>query len=302
MENGEWLDSYLSFLGVERNLSPATLQSYEEDLRHFVYWADDRGTKISALTPQELDEFLTDVASYAEYSPTSVARHFSSLRGFLKYLLREKAFPYSTDSLLATPRIGHYLPQCLTREEVDSIFERINEISKHKERDTALIELLYSEGLRIAEALSLRISDIDFENEWITPIGKGNKQRLVPLGTKAKANIKAWMNGPRLELSPKTDTVILNTRGKKMSRMGAWKLIQTYTAHLAKHVTPHTFRHSFATHCLEAGMDLRVLQELLGHANVTTTQIYTHINNQMIQEEHKSFHPREQKNKKPSKD
>ncbi|MDY6285334.1 MAG: tyrosine recombinase [Fibrobacter sp.] len=293
MENGEWLDSYLSFLGVERNLSQATIQSYEEDLRHFVFWADERGSRIGDLKPEDLDDFLTEIAGREDYSPTSVARHFSSLRGFLKYLLHEKAFPYSTDSLLATPRIGHYLPQYLSREEVDSVFEKIQEMSKSPERDTALIELLYSEGLRIAEALSIRTQDIDFDNEWITPIGKGNKQRLVPLGEKAKENLKAWMQGPRLALSPKTDTIILNSRGSKMTRMGAWKLIQKYTAHLNKHVTPHTFRHSFATHCLEAGMDLRVLQELLGHANVTTTQIYTHISDQMIQEEHRSFHPRE---------
>lgn len=293
MTNGDWLDSYLSFLGVERNLSPATIQSYAEDLRHFIDWADNRNSRISDLSPKDLDAFLMEVAGNENYSPTSVARHFSSLRGFLKFLLREKAFPYSTESLLATPRIGHYLPQCLTREEIESVFDKVLEISKRPERDTALLELLYSEGLRIAEALSLRPGDIDFENEWITPIGKGNKQRLVPLGEKAKKNLKAWMEGPRLALSPKSNTVILNSHGKKMSRMGAWKLIQRYTAHLDKHVTPHTFRHSFATHCLEAGMDLRVLQELLGHASVTTTQIYTHVNGQMIREEHKAFHPRE---------
>ena len=293
MSNAECLDSYLSFLGVERNLSPATLQSYGEDLRHFIDWADKRESPLSALTPEDLDAFLTEVASAENYSPTSVARHFSSLRGFLKFLQREKIFAYSIDSLLATPRLGHYLPECLTIEEIDSVFDKIQEISKNPERYTALIELLYSEGLRIAEALSLRPQDIDFENEWITPIGKGNKQRLVPLGSKAKENLKIWMQGPRLELAPKSNTVIVNARGKKMSRMGAWQLIQKFTAHLEKHVTPHTFRHSFATHCLEAGMDLRVLQELLGHANVTTTQIYTHVNIQMIRGEHQIFHPRE---------
>lgn len=294
MENGEWLDSYLSHLSVERNLSNATIQSYEEDLRHFIFWADDRHAKISELSPTDLDEFLSEVAGKEDYSPTSVARHFSSLRGFLKYLLNEKVFPYSTDSLLAPPRIGLYLPQCLSREEIDSVFLKISEESKVPERDTALLELLYSEGLRIAEALSLRIQDVDLDNEWIKPIGKGNKQRLVPLGEKAKRNLELWIKGPRQELFPKSDTIILNAHGKKMSRMGAWKLIQKYTAHLDKHVTPHTFRHSFATHCLEAGMDLRVLQELLGHANVTTTQIYTHVSGQTIREEHRAFHPREQ--------
>lgn len=293
MTNGEWLDSYISFLGVERNLSPATLQCYAEDLRHFVFWSDSLGHDFKDLSPEDLDQFLTEVASSEAYSPTSVARHFSSLRGFLKFLLREKAFPYSTDSLLAPPRLGHYLPECLTQEEVESIFDEIAQTSPMPERDTALLELLYSEGLRIAEALSLRLQDIDFDNEWITPIGKGNKQRLVPLGHKAKENLKRWISGKRLALSPKSDTVILNSHGRKMTRMGAWKLIQKFTLHIDKHVTPHTFRHSFATHCLEAGMDLRVLQELLGHVSVTTTQIYTHVNTQMIREEHRAFHPRE---------
>lgn len=293
MENGEWLDSYLSFLGVERNLSPLTIQSYEEDLRHFVFWADERNSKISDLTPSDLDDFLSEVAGKEDYSPTSVARHFSSLRGFLKYLLREKAFHYSTDSLLAPPRLGFYLPQCLTVEEVESVFAKISELSPLPERDTALLELLYSEGLRIAEALALRIQDIDFDNEWIKPIGKGNKQRLVPLGEKAKKNLLRWVKEARPGFSPKAETVILNAHGKTMTRMGAWKLLQKYTVHLDKHVTPHTFRHSFATHCLEAGMDLRVLQELLGHASVTTTQIYTHLGGQTIREEHRTFHPRE---------
>lgn len=293
MENGEWLDSYLAFLSVERNLSPQTIQSYEEDLRHFIFWADDRRSKISELSPADLDNFLSEVAGKEDYSPTSVARHFSSLRGFLKYLLREKAFPFSTEGLLAPPRLGFYLPQCLTVEEVESVFAKISEISTLPERDTALLELLYSEGLRIAEALSLRIQDVDFDNEWIKPIGKGNKQRLVPLGEKAKRNLLRWVRESRPGFSPKADTVILNAHGKKMTRMGAWKLIQKFTAHLEKHVTPHTFRHSFATHCLEAGMDLRVLQELLGHASVTTTQIYTHVGGQTIREEHRTFHPRE---------
>ena len=293
MENGEWLDSYLAFLSVERNLSPQTIQSYEEDLRHFIFWADERRSKISELSPADLDEFLSEVAGKEDYSPTSVARHFSSLRGFLKSLLREKAFPFSTEGMLAPPRLGFYLPQCLSVEEVESVFAKISELSTLPERDTALLELLYSEGLRIAEALSLRIQDVDFDNEWIKPIGKGNKQRLVPLGEKAKRNLLRWVRESRPGFSPKADTVILNAHGKKMTRMGAWKLIQKFTAHLDKHVTPHTFRHSFATHCLEAGMDLRVLQELLGHASVTTTQIYTHVSGQTIREEHRTFHPRE---------
>jgi integrase/recombinase XerD len=290
--NSNRLDAYLAFLGVERNLSPATIQSYQEDLRHFVDWLDQGGLDLKDLTPEKLDQFLTFTAGQAEYSPTSVARHFSSLRGFLKYMQNQGEYNYSTESMLATPRLGHYLPEYLTREEVDSVFESAAN-GKNPLRDTALIELMYSAGLRISEALGIKVSQLDLDNEWLTPIGKGNKQRLVPLGSKAKENLKAWIQDGRPLTHPTTDNIILNAKGKPMSRMGAWKIVQQHTAHLTKQVSPHTFRHSFATHCLEAGMDLRVLQELLGHADISTTQIYTHIDKEFIKQEHRQFHPRE---------
>ena len=190
------MDAYLAFLGVERNLSPATIQSYQEDLRHFVAWLDETGLDLKELTPEKLDEFLTLTAGQAEYSPTSVARHFSSLRGFLKYMQNQGEYDYSTESMLATPKLGHYLPQYLTREEVDSVFESAAN-GKNPLRDTALIELMYSGGLRISEALGIKLSQIDLDNEWLTPIGKGNKQRLVPLGSKAKENLRAWIEDAR---------------------------------------------------------------------------------------------------------
>ena len=293
--NSNRMDAYLAFLGVERNLSPKTIQSYQEDLRHFVNWLDDNKIDLKELTPQKLDEFLTLTAGQAEYSPTSVARHFSSLRGFLKYMEQQKEYGYSTESMLATPRLGHYLPEYLTREEVDSVFESAAN-GKNPLRDTALFELMYSAGLRISEALGIKLSQLDLDNEWLMPIGKGNKQRLIPLGAKAKENLKAWIKDEehgRPSTHPTTDNIILNAKGKPMSRMGAWKIVQQHTAHLTKQVSPHTFRHSFATHCLEAGMDLRVLQELLGHADISTTQIYTHIDKEFIKQEHRAYHPRE---------
>lgn len=290
--NSNRVDAYLAFLGVERNLSPATIQSYQEDLRHFVGWLDEIGLDLKALTPEKLDEFLTLTAGHVEYSPTSIARHFSSLRGFLKYMQRVGEYDYSTESMLERPKLGHYLPQYLTREEVDSVFESAAN-GKNPLRDTALFELMYSAGLRISETLGIKLSQLDLDNEWLTPIGKGNKQRLVPLGSKAKENLKAWIEEGRPLTHPTTDNVILNSRGKPMTRMGAWKIVQQHTAHLTKQVSPHTFRHSFATHCLEAGMDLRVLQELLGHADISTTQIYTHIDKEFIKQEHRAHHPRE---------
>ena len=290
------MDAYLAFLGVERNLSPATIQSYQEDLRHFVGWLDDKGIDLKELTPEKLDEVLTLTAGLEDYSPTSIARHFSSLRGFLKYMQSQGEYDFSTESMLERPKLGHYLPEYLTREEVDSVFESAAK-GKNALRDTALIELMYSAGLRISEALGIKLSQLDLDNEWLTPIGKGNKQRLVPLGSKAKENLKNWIELGRPLTHPTTDNIILNARGKPMSRMGAWKIVQQHTMHLTKQVSPHTFRHSFATHCLEAGMDLRVLQELLGHADISTTQIYTHIDKEFIKQEHRQFHPREMSGK-----
>lgn len=290
--NTNRMDAYLAFLGVERNLSPATIQSYQEDLRHFVGWLDENSIDLKELTPERLDDFLTFTAGQVEYSPTSIARHFSSLRGFLKYMQKEGEYDYSTESMLERPKLGHYLPQYLTREEVDSVFESAAN-GKNPLRDTALFELMYSAGLRISETLDIKLSQLDLDNEWLTPIGKGNKQRLVPLGSKAKENLRVWIEEGRPLTHPTTDNIILNSRGKPMTRMGAWKIVQQHTAHLAKQVSPHTFRHSFATHCLEAGMDLRVLQELLGHADISTTQIYTHIDKEFIKQEHRQFHPRE---------
>ena len=290
--NTNRMDAYLAFLGVERNLSPATIQSYQEDLRHFIGWLDDNSIDLKDLTPERLDEFLAKTAGQEDYSPTSIARHFSSLRGFLKYMHNQGDYDFSTESMLDRPKLGHYLPQYLTREEVDSVFESAAK-GKNPLRDTALIELMYSAGLRISEALGIKLSQLDLDNEWLTPIGKGNKQRLVPLGSKAKENLKAWIELGRPLTHPTTDNIILNSRGKPMTRMGAWKIVQQHTMHLSKQVSPHTFRHSFATHCLEAGMDLRVLQELLGHADISTTQIYTHIDKEFIKQEHRMHHPRE---------
>lgn len=290
--NSNRMDAYLAFLGVERNLSPKTIQSYQEDLRHFIAWLDSSKLDLKELTPSKLDEFLTLTAGQVEYSPTSVARHFSSLRGFLKYMQNQGEYDFSTESMLANPKLGHYLPEYLTREEVDSVFESAAN-GKNPLRDTALFELMYSAGLRISEALGIRLSQLDLDNEWLMPIGKGNKQRLIPLGSKAKENLRIWIEEGRPLTRPVTDNIILNSRGKPMSRMGAWKIVQQHTAHLTKQVSPHTFRHSFATHCLEAGMDLRVLQELLGHADISTTQIYTHIDKEFIKQEHRAYHPRE---------
>jgi len=280
------LKGYLRYLGLEKNLSKQTINSYKADL---VPLCEQTELSIS-----NIDSFLAERAKAFAYKPSSLARHLSSLRGFLYYLEEKKMLEFSPENLFTAPRLEKYLPQCLSIDEVTQIFENIPANDKFAMRDIALIELLYSAGLRISEAISLKMEHIQLDNGWLTPVGKGNKQRLVPLAGKAKENLELWIKEWRQEFKPKTDTVILNFHGKKLSRVGAWKIIQARTAFLDKDsISPHSLRHSFATHCLAGGMDLRILQELLGHANLSTTQIYTHLDNSYLKSEHHHFHPRE---------
>jgi integrase/recombinase XerD len=294
--NSNRMDSYLAFLGVERNLSPATIQSYQEDLRHFVAWLDEINLDLKELTPEKLDEFLTLTAGQEEYSPTSIARHFSSLRGFLKYMQNQGEYDYSTESMLERPKLGHYLPQYLTREEVDSVFESAAN-GKNPLRDTALFELMYSAGLRISETLGIKLSQLDLDNEWLTPIGKGNKQRLVPISQRAIHELQCYFE-QRASIIPKRnheDYVFLSfRRGTKLSRIMVFHIVkvQVEATGISKVVSPHTFRHSFATHLLEGGANLRVIQAMLGHENITTTEIYSHVENHRLRQEIIECHPR----------
>jgi len=286
MNISDLLKKYLRYLILEKNLSRHTVKSYETDLKSIC-----EQTEISK---DSINSFLMEKAKSSDYKPSSLARHFSSLRGFLNYLEEQNLLDFSPENLLAAPRLEKYLPQCLSIDEVTEVFENINANDKFGMRDIALLELLYSTGLRISEAVSLKLEHIQLDKEWITPVGKGNKQRLVPLYGKAKDNLKIWIDVWRQQFKPKTDTVLLNFHGRKLSRMGAWKIIQSRTAFLGKSsISPHSFRHSFATHCLAGGMDLRILQELLGHVNLSTTQIYTHLDNSYLKAEHHHFHPRE---------
>ncbi|MCL2101195.1 MAG: tyrosine-type recombinase/integrase [Fibromonadales bacterium] len=280
------LKNYLRYLALEKNLSKQTIKSYEADLMPLC--------ELTEITIDNIDTFLSERAKAFDYKPSSLARHLSSLRGFLNYLEERGELDFSPENLFAAPRLEKYLPHCLSIDEVMQIFENILPNDKFGARDIALLELLYSMGLRISEAVSLKLEHVQLDKGWITPVGKGNKQRLVPLSGKAKENLERWIKEWRQQLKPKIDTVILNFHGKKLSRVGAWKIIQNRTAFLEKSsISPHSFRHSFATHCLAGGMDLRILQELLGHANLATTQIYTHLDNDYLKAEHHRFHPRE---------
>ncbi|HSQ41743.1 MAG TPA: tyrosine recombinase, partial [Fibrobacteraceae bacterium] len=286
------LKRYLTHLGIERNLSPQTLQAYKDDLRHWIHFLQeaDLGLEVSIT---DVDRYMTQQAQNSQYEPTSIARHLSSLRGFLRYVHLHQWSSLDPDNHFQAPKLGRYLPDTLTVAEVEALFASVDRQRKWAWRDLSLLELLYGSGLRISEALELRLPQIRFEDGWILPIGKGNKQRLVPLGEKSRETLQIYLHQERPLCRPSDDLFLLNPRGQRLSRMGAWKIIQKLCLPLGKHVHPHTLRHSFATHLLEGGMDLRVLQELLGHADISTTQIYTHIDREFLRQEHRQFHPRE---------
>lgn len=294
MKAGVLLEQYLAYLGIDKNLSRQTLRCYREDLRHWVVWMEEAGLDAQDLPLEAFDLYLEAQSKRNQYEAASVARHVSSLRGFLKYLNHLGILAFGPEMLFEPPRLHRQLPHSLSQEEIQDIYDAVDPGTPLGLRDLALLELLYSAGMRISEVLNLRLQNIQFEDSWITPIGKGNKQRLVPLGPLAKQNLTAWIRQGRQTLNPCSDHVILNARGKNLSRMGAWKIIQRLALCLPyKEISPHTFRHSFATHCIKAGMDLRVLQELLGHSDIATTQIYTHLDQEFLREEHRQYHPRE---------
>jgi integrase/recombinase XerD len=290
----EWIQKYLRYCQVEKGLSSSSIKSYEQNLLQFLEWTQVRQIPWSEMQP----EYLTAYLSYLQelhYEKSTQSQHISTLKGALQYFYHHQSFPFSPRHYLSAPKKNQYLPIALTQNEIHSVFELLKCETPLDWRDLILIELLYGCGLRVSEAISLRLQQLKLEDQWITPTGKGNKERLVPLGDQTISALQSYLKNQRPLLNPQSDHILLNRRGKSLSRMGAWNIIKKYTAHLQKNVSPHTLRHTYATHLLEGGIDLRTLQELLGHADITTTQIYTHLDRSFLQEVHKNFHPREKK-------
>ena len=230
-------------------------------------------------------------------SNTSAARYYSSIKGFFNYLFSNKYIEANPVEKVLPPKLSKSLPSVLTVEEIDSVLSRPNVKEKLGLRDKGILEVLYACGLRVSELIEMKISDLFFNEEIIRVFGKGSKERLVPIGRSAIKWTQRYLTDSRPLLMKKAKSgniVFLNNRGTKLSRMGLWKIVDYYVkeAGIQKEVHPHTFRHSFATHLLEGGADLRAVQEMLGHADISTTQIYTHIDRDYIKQVHKQFHPR----------
>lgn len=296
MKTLPYQDAFLGYLKVERSLSDNTVQSYRFDLERLRgYLAEKKVDGLSKVTPELLALYLQALYDIG-FAPTSIQRTLSSLRGYFAYVCGEGVVRLDPTELLEGPRSTRYLPSVLSTAEIESLLNVIDTDKRGGVRDRAMLETLYATGMRVSELCAFTLEQLDEEEKFVRIIGKGSKERLVPIGDIALGYIREYCETERpFFLTPLSDsTIFVNARGKPLSRMGVWKIIQKYAhaAGLATHVSPHTFRHSFATHLLEGGADLRIVQEMLGHANIVTTEIYTHVDREYLKEVHRTFHPR----------
>ena len=294
---------FINFLRTEKSLSENSIQSYSLDLQKFFSYLDDIALlhSVAEITEEKILDFLKylkkiESKKEEKFSDKSIARITSSLRSFFKFLESENEIQKNPFENIDSPRISRELPDVLSIEEIDSIFSGPDTSDKLGLRDRAILETMYASGLRVSELISLEIPDIFFEEEFLRVTGKGSKERIVPIGKSALKFVSDYISGSRSKLKqPHSDNVLfLNFRGRKLSRMTVWNIVRKYCdmAGIKKDVHPHTLRHSFATHLLEGGADIRIIQEMLGHSDISTTQIYTHIDKEYLIEVHKSFHPR----------
>jgi len=289
------VDRFLDAIWMERGLSPNTLGAYRADL--MTLWRGLSANNISIEKAQKADllEFIAKrVESGAK--PRSTARQLSSFRRFFRYIMREGLRDNDPTADIAMPRIGRSLPKTLTEDEVDALLHAPNTDEPLGHRDRAMLELLYATGLRVSELINLKQSQVNFNQGVLRIIGKGDTERLIPLGEEAQRWLRDFIDGPRMEilLERQTEYLFPTRRGGRMTRQAFWHIIKRYAkkSGVGKPLSPHSLRHAFATHLLNRGADLRVVQLLLGHSDLSTTQIYTHVARERLKEIHSEHHPR----------
>jgi integrase/recombinase XerD len=297
------IDRFANYLIVERSLSKTSTTFYTADVRQFFGTFGRKKTNPRQITINDLRHYVS-VMDEMGLATSSIARKLTSVKMFFRFLLLEKLIDSDPAELIELPKRVQALPQVLTVQEILGIINAADpaKVPDPEQvylaiRDRAMLEMLYAAGLRISELLGLKVTDISLKSGFVRVFGKGSKERLVPVGAPALEAVQRYLDQSRPRLLKKgrtSETLFLNARGTLLSRMGFWKILQEYIkqAHVQKEVTPHTFRHSFATHLLEGGADLRAVQEMLGHASIATTQIYTHVDRSYLREVYKTFHPR----------
>jgi integrase/recombinase XerD len=292
----ESVDTYLDYLRDVRRMSPNTLSSYARDLSALAAFAEHQGGSIESLQRRDVEAFARQLMTNG-LAPRSVARAVASVRGLYKFLLAEKKIAADPAEDLRAPRAWPALPKYLDIQEVDRLLAQPDTTVPRGVRDKALIELLYATGLRVTELLDLKAADLNLEAGYLTCIGKGDKQRIVPLGESAADWVRRYAKDARPVLlkGRKSNWLFVNAKGgSRLSRVGFWKVLKEYgiKAGVSRDLSPHVLRHSFATHLLERGADLRAIQMMLGHADLSTTQIYTHVLEARLRAVYDKFHPR----------
>jgi integrase/recombinase XerD len=288
------IDTYLTYLRDVRRMSPNTVESYARDLAALAAFAGKRGADVAALERRDLEAFVRSLMA-SGLAPRSVARAVACVRGFYKFLAIEHKLERSPADDLQPPRAWPALPKYLDLAEVDRLLAQPDPSTPRGLRDKALIETLYATGLRVSELVALRAPDLNLDEGYLTCVGKGDKERIVPLGHDAAEWVRRYMREGRPRLArQKHPLLFVNARGGPLSRVGFWKILKEYglKAGITRAISPHVLRHSFATHLLERGADLRMIQAMLGHADLSTTQIYTHVLEARLRAVYDQFHPR----------
>ena len=294
--NENLINDFIDYLRFERRLSKNTIVSYQRDLQKYRFFLNH--SKIKEILNVSNDQILYFLEFlYKTQNSSSVSRILSTLRTFYKYLVRDGKIQKNPFSSIKNPKQPKKILEILDEQEVKKFLESIPSSSYLELRDKAMFELLYACGMRVSEIVDLKLSDIDLDEGLIRFIGKGNKERITPVGDTAKDCLSKYIRAARynLERERKSENVFLNRNGQKITRQGFWKILKKYAgkANVSKNLYPHLFRHSYATHMLERGADLRIVQELLGHSSISTTQIYTNINKKHIKETYFKYHPRD---------
>ncbi|MFZ3048558.1 MAG: site-specific tyrosine recombinase XerD [Desulfatirhabdiaceae bacterium] len=290
------IDVYINYLIVEKGLSSKTVESYSNDLAQYADHLENAG--ISQIADANADAILRHLIRLREtgISARSRARHLVSIRGFYRFLIQEQQINHDPTRRIEFPKAGLHLPDCLSVVEIDQLLSLPDTHHPTGARNAAMMELMYAAGLRVSELIELKTHDVNTEACFVRTTGKGSKERVVPIGERAKITVDYYLNTMRtIILSGKTSPFLFIARaGQPMTRQGFWKIIQKYAlkAGIHKKITPHSLRHSFASHLVEGGADLRSVQIMLGHSDIATTQIYTHVARDRLKKVHETFHPR----------
>jgi integrase/recombinase XerD len=292
----DYLDLFISYLAVEKGLSANTQEAYSRDLARYLDYLERQGRTVpAAVGSGDVAAFLGTLKDDG-IGPRSRARCLSSIRMFHKFLMIENYADANPASIIEAPRTLQKLPDFLSTGEVDALFTACAGSSGENIRDLAMLELLYATGLRVSELVHLKLREVNLDSGYLMTLGKGNKERLVPIGESACQRVKAYLEGARYRQDPDNHNkfLFLSRLGDAMSRQAFWNIIKkrAYQAGICRHISPHTLRHSFATHLLENGADLRSVQVMLGHADLSTTQIYTHVSRERLKRLHQQIHPR----------